>query len=47
MPRRVFARAYVSTTRNGRMNYDYMRSRIKRVALKAGVRFHAHTARHT
>ena len=29
------------------MTYDYMRSRIERVALKAGVKFHAHMARHT
>lgn len=47
VPKEEFARAYVFTTRNGRMNYDYMRSRIERVALKAGVRFHAHMARHT
>ena len=47
IPKEEFARAYVFITRHGRMNYDYMRSRIERVALKAGVKFHAHMARHT
>ncbi len=29
------------------MTYDYMRKRIELVALRAGVKFHAHMARHT
>ena len=40
-------REYLFTTEKGRMSYDYFRARCQIVALKAGVKFHPHMARHT
>jgi len=38
---------YLFTTERGRMSYEYFRRRCEVVAMKAGVKFHPHMARHT
>ena len=43
----VQERDYVFISKNGRMTYEYFRRRCELVALKAGVKFHPHMARHT
>jgi len=38
---------YLFATERGRMSYEYFRRRCEVVAMKAGVKFHPHMARHT
>lgn len=38
---------YLFTSPKGRISYNYMRKIISEISKKAGVRFHAHMARHT